>query len=359
MLKEFLYPLADRFAALNVFQYITFRAAYAAVTALCVSFLLGPAMIARLQAMKAGQVIRPDGPNSHQAKKGTPSMGGLLILASVVVSVLLWQDIHSVYTWLTILAVVGFGAIGFLDDVLKLYRKDSVGLRAGLKFSGQILVAAAIVLFLYLRGGEYVTELYIPFLKNPVVDLSFLYIPFGILLLVGSSNAVNLTDGLDGLASGLVILVGITFAVMTYLSGRVDYAEYLLIPYIAEAGELTILCTALVGACVGFLWYNAHPAEVFMGDTGSLSLGGVIGVIALIIKKEIVLAIVGGVFVMEVVSVILQVIRFKTTGKRVFLMAPIHHHFELSGWKESKVVIRFWILGGLFAIIGLSTLKLQ
>jgi phospho-N-acetylmuramoyl-pentapeptide-transferase len=359
MLKEFLYPLADRFAALNVFQYITFRAAYAAVTALCVSFLLGPAMIARLQAMKAGQVIRPDGPNSHQAKKGTPSMGGLLILASVVVSVLLWQDIHSVYTWLTILAVVGFGAIGFLDDVLKLYRKDSVGLRAGLKFSGQILVAAAIVLFLYLRGGEYVTELYIPFLKNPVVDLSFLYVPFGILLLVGSSNAVNLTDGLDGLASGLVILVGITFAVMTYLSGRVDYAEYLLIPYIAEAGELTILCTALVGACVGFLWYNAHPAEVFMGDTGSLSLGGVIGVIALIIKKEIVLAIVGGVFVMEVVSVILQVIRFKTTGKRVFLMAPIHHHFELSGWKESKVVIRFWILGGLFAIIGLSTLKLQ
>ena len=359
MLKEFLYPLADRFAALNVFQYITFRAAYAAVTALCVSFLLGPAMIARLQAMKAGQVIRPDGPDSHQAKKGTPSMGGLLILASVVVSVLLWQDIHSVYTWLTILAVVGFGAIGFLDDVLKLYRKDSVGLRAGLKFSGQILVAAAIVLFLYLRGGEYVTELYIPFLKNPVVDLSFLYVPFGILLLVGSSNAVNLTDGLDGLASGLVILVGITFAVMTYLSGRVDYAEYLLIPYIAEAGELTILCTALVGACVGFLWYNAHPAEVFMGDTGSPSLGGVIGVIALIIKKEIVLAIVGGVFVMEVVSVILQVIRFKTTGKRVFLMAPIHHHFELSGWKESKVVIRFWILGGLFAIIGLSTLKLQ
>ncbi len=359
MLKELFYPLVNRLTFFNIFQYITFRAAYAAVTALIISFVLGPSVIALLKNVSARQKIREDGPETHRAKSGTPIMGGLLIILSVVVSVLLWQDLRSLHTWLGLFGLVGFGIIGFVDDALKIFRRNSEGLRAGFKFSGQVILSLLIVMVLYSTRNEHTTLLYLPFLKYPVLDLSIMYIPFAIVLLVGLSNAVNLTDGLDGLATGLVILVAVTFALLAYLTGRVDYSEYLQIPYIEGSGELTILCLAVVGACVGFLWYNSHPAEVFMGDTGSLALGGVLAVIAMMIKKEILLIIVGGVFVVEAASVIIQVVSFKLTGKRVFRMAPLHHHFEMMGWAESKVVIRFWILGGLFAIVSLSTLKIQ
>ncbi len=359
MFPEFLYPLVKYFTPFNIFQYITFRAAYAAVTALLISFLFGPKVIEKLRTLKAGQEIRRDGPQTHLAKSGTPTMGGVLMIISIVISVLLWQDLSSAFTWISVVAVLGFGGIGFLDDYLKIIRKNSQGLRAGVKFIGQIVVSLVILALLYGQGSEYTTLLYIPFFKAPVLDLSLLYVPFAVILLVGFSNAVNLTDGLDGLATGLVLMVGLAFAFLSYLTGRMDYASYLQIPYLPGSGELAVLCFAVVGACVGFLWFNAHPAEVMMGDTGSLALGGLIGVIALLIKKEILLLIVGGVFVLEAASVIIQVVSYKTRKKRVFLMAPLHHHFELKGWAETKVVIRFWILGGLFAILSLSTLKLQ
>lgn len=359
MLKELLYPLVTNLTFFNLFQYITFRSAYAAVTAFLITFLLGPRVIAILKNLNAKQEVRPDGPQTHLKKIGTPMMGGLLTIISVVISVVLWQDLSSLHTWIGLLCFVGFGLIGFVDDFLKIFRRDSAGLRAGFKLTGQVVLSLGLVLFLYTTRSEHTTYLYLPFIKHPVLDLSIVFIPFAVALLVGTSNAVNLTDGLDGLATGLVIMVGITFALLTYLSGRADYAGYLQIPYIEGAGELTVLCLAVVGASVGFLWYNSHPAEVFMGDTGSLSLGGVIGIIALIIKKEILLIVVGGVFVIEAVSVIVQVLYFKLTGKRVFRMAPLHHHFELMGWAESKIVARFWILGGLFAILSLSTLKMQ
>ncbi|MBN2509649.1 MAG: phospho-N-acetylmuramoyl-pentapeptide-transferase [Spirochaetales bacterium] len=359
MLKELLYPLVQRFTMFNIFQYISFRSAYAAVTALFISFLLGPWMIRSLARWKAGQEVRDDGPQTHLSKSGTPTMGGLLIIASIAASVLLWQDIHNRYTWIALFSFFGFGLIGFMDDYLKIFRKSSAGLQARFKLIGQFAVSLAIVMSIYAHRNEYTTLLYLPFFKNPVIDLSLWYIPFAVLLLVFTSNAVNLTDGLDGLAIGLVLLVSVAFGLLTYLSGRSDYAGYLGIPYIFESAELTVFCMALAGASVGFLWYNAHPAEVFMGDTGSLALGGIIGVIALLIKKEILLFIVGGVFVLEAFSVIIQVFSYKLRKKRVFRMAPLHHHFELSGWDESKVVIRFWILGGLFVILSLSTLKLQ
>lgn len=359
MLKELLYPLVERISVFNIFQYITFRAAYAAVTALCISFIFGPRVIGLLKRLKARQQVREDGPSTHLVKSGTPVMGGVLIILSVVVSVLLWQDFKSGYTWIVLLSLVAFGLIGFLDDFLKISRENSDGLRAGVKFTGQIAVSLGLVLYLHVTRIDTTTFLYVPFFKYPVLDLKAVYVPFAVILLVGTSNAVNLTDGLDGLATGLLILVSITFALLAYLTGRADYAGYLGIPYIEGSGELAIVCLALVGACVGFLWYNSHPAEVFMGDTGSLSLGGAIGALAVILKKEILLIIIGGVFVMEAVSVIIQVIGFKISGKRVFKMAPLHHHFEILGWAESKVVVRFWILGGLFSIIALSTLKIQ
>ena len=359
MLKELFFPLVNRFTFFNIFQYITFRSAYAAITALAISFLFGPKVIELLRKLNARQSIRHDGPKSHQAKTGTPTMGGVLIIVSVLVSVLLWQDLRNVQTWVGLFALIGFGIIGFVDDALKIFRRDSVGLRAGVKFSGQVAVSLVVILFLYTWGEEDASMLYLPFFKFPVVDLSVLFLPFAVVLIVGFSNAVNLADGLDGLSTGLVILVGITFALLAYITGRVDYSAYLQIPYLGGSGELTVLCLSIVGASVGFLWYNSHPAEVFMGDTGSLSLGGVIAVIAIMIKKEILLLVVGGVFVIEAVSVILQVVSFKLTGKRIFKMAPLHHHFEMMGWAESKIVIRFWILGGLFSILSLSTLKLQ
>jgi phospho-N-acetylmuramoyl-pentapeptide-transferase len=376
---KLLYPLVKYITFFNVFQYITFRAAYAAVTALLISFLFGPRIIRKLRELKVGQKIRHDGPETHLSKSGTPTMGGILIIISVVVAVLLWQNLDNTYTWIILLAVVGFGGIGFVDDYLKIKRKNAAGLTSGFKWITQFVLSLAIALLIFtfrnyhtltlsppLFNGmkmmvkyDYTTLLYIPFLKNPVLDFSFFYIPFSVLLLLSTSNAVNLTDGLDGLATGLIIMVGITFAIMAYLTGNIRFAEYLGIPFVNNSGELTIAGMALVGACVGFLWFNAHPAEIMMGDTGSLSLGGLIGVFALILKKEVLIIVIGGVFVLETLSVIIQVLYYKFTKKRVFLMAPLHHHFELKGWKESKVVTRFWILGGLFALLGLSTLKIQ
>jgi phospho-N-acetylmuramoyl-pentapeptide-transferase len=359
MFLEFIYPLVKYFTPLNVFQYLTFRGAYAALTTLLISFAFGPKIVAVLHGLKIGQSVRDDGPATHLSKDGTPTMGGILILFSMVFAVLLWQDLNSLKVWLTLGGMTAFGAIGFADDFLKVRRRNSAGLPAWAKLVCQFVVAITIALVLYFTGGEETTVLYVPFFKNPVVDMGVLWIPFAVLLLVGESNAVNLTDGLDGLASGLLILVFIALAVLTYLSGRADYSFYLGIPYIKGSGELTVFCLAAAGACVGFLWYNASPAEVFMGDVGSLSLGGVIAVISLIIKKEILILIIGGVFVLEAASVIIQVMVYKMRKRRVFKMAPLHHHFELSGWDETKVVIRFWILGGLFMIIALSTLKIQ
>ena len=285
-------------------------------------------------------------------------MGGVLIILSFVVSILLWQDLTNVYAWLLLFAAVGFGSIGFADDLLKMSARKR-GISAQVKFGGQFVISAIIVVILYVQRGESTTLLYIPFLKRAVLDLSWMYIPFAVVLMVGYSNAVNLTDGLDGLATGLVIMVGLALAILSYVTGRPDFAAYLQIPYVKGAGELAVFCLAVTGASVGFLWFNAHPADVWMGDTGALSLGGVMGVVALILKKEILVLILGGVFVLETASVAIQVISFKLTGRRVFKMAPLHHHFELSGWPESKVVTRLWILGGLFAILGISTLKIQ
>jgi len=357
---EWIYPLREYFSAFNVFRYLTFRSAYAAVTALLIAFLFGPAIINRLKIFKFGQSIRADGPETHLAKSGTPTMGGVFIILSVTVAVLLWVDLHNPYAWICLLALLGYGAIGFMDDWLKIKRKNSDGLSVKLKLMLQGLVAVGIVYLLYVNRTESTTMLYFPFFKNPVADLGFFYYPIAVVYILGWSNAVNLADGLDGLATGLTIMALIAFSIITYLTGRPDWSGYLSIPFVRGAGELSVFNLALMGACVGFLWFNSHPAEVFMGDVGSLSLGGVLGVLSLIVKKEILLFIIGGVFVLEVASDIIQVGYFKLTkGKRIFKMAPLHHHFELKGWNETKVVVEFWILGGLFAIIALSTLKIQ
>jgi phospho-N-acetylmuramoyl-pentapeptide-transferase len=356
---EYIYPLVKYFTPLNVFQYLTFRGAYAALTTLLLIFIFGPGIIEALRKLKIGQSIRDDGPATHLKKGGTPTMGGALIIFATLASVLLWMDLDNEKVWLVLGAFVAFGAIGFADDFLKVRRHSSDGLPAWAKLTGQFMVAMVVTLVLYNSGEEGITVLYVPFFKNPVVDLGIWWIPFAVVLLVGESNAVNLSDGLDGLAAGLLILVFIALAILTYITGRADYSSYLGIPYIVGGGELTVFCLAAVGSCVGFLWHNAHPAEVFMGDIGSLSLGGVIATISLIIKKEILILIIGGVFVLEAASVIIQVLVFKLRKKRVFKMAPLHHHFEELGWAETKVVIRFWILGGLFTIIALSTLKIQ
>lgn len=360
MLLEWIYPLVEFFTPLNVFRYLTFRSAYAAVTALLIAFMAAPAIIEKLAVLKFGQSVRQDGPATHLAKTGTPTMGGVFILVSSAVSVLLWTDLHNVYVWITLGALLGFGAIGFLDDWLKIKYRNSDGVSARAKFLMQTLVSLAVVLALYFLGEDGQTALYVPFFKNPVLDLGWFWIPLATVFLVWWSNAVNLTDGLDGLASGLVIMALIAITILTYLSGRADWSEYLGIPFVRGTGELSVFTLALIGATVGFLWFNAHPAEVFMGDVGSLALGGVIGTLALSVKKEILLFIVGGVFMLEALSVVIQVAWFRLSGgKRVFRMAPLHHHFELKGWKETKVVVRFWILGALFAIVALSTLKIQ
>jgi len=359
MVREFLLPLVKYFTPFNVFIYVTFRGAFAALTTLLICFIFGGRIIEFLRKLKIGQSVREDGPQTHLAKTGTPTMGGIFIILSVVIAMLLWGDLKNISIWVILGAFVLFGVIGFIDDYLKVTRHNSAGLPSLVKLAAQFAVAIAIVLILYFTRGENATALYIPFFKNPVIDMGWLWIPFAVLLIVGESNAVNFSDGLDGLLAGLLIVVFITLAILTYITGRIDYSEYLGIPFIPEAGELTVFCLAAAGACVGFLWFNAHPAEVFMGDVGSLSLGGVIAVISLITKKELLILVIGGVFVLEIASVIIQVVSFKVRKKRVFKMAPLHHHYELMGWPETKTVIRFWILGGLFAIIALSTLKIQ
>ncbi|MCL2601806.1 MAG: phospho-N-acetylmuramoyl-pentapeptide-transferase [Treponema sp.] len=359
MFLEFIHPLVAFFTPFNVIQYLSFRGAYAAITSLLLCFIFGPRIIAALLRFKIGQSVRKDGPQSHLKKDGTPTMGGIFLILSILIAMLLWMDFRNWYVWLVLGALTAFGLIGFLDDYLKVARHNSAGLPAWAKLIFQFAVSLTIVLILYNSSSAEITYLYIPFFKNPVVDMGRLWIPFAVLLIMGSSNAGNITDGLDGLLAGLLILVFLTFAILTYLSGHFTFSSYLGIPFIPGAGELSVFSLAIVGALIGFLWFNATPAEVFLGDVGSLSLGGVAAVLSLIIKREILFFIIGGVFVLEIASVIIQVAVFKLRGKRVFKMAPWHHHAELSGWAESKVVIRFWILGGLFTIIALSTLKIQ
>ena len=360
MLYHLLYPLHEKFSGFNVFRYITFRSAGAVLTALLVTFVLGPSMIAWLRRLKVGQHVRNDGPQTHLAKQGTPTMGGLLIVAALVSSALLWSDLTNKYVWVVLFATLAFGGIGFWDDYLKVVKKRSTGLRAIQKFGLQIIASAMIGFFLYYNPGDpNSTSLSVPFLKRLFLDLGWFYIPFVVVVIVGSSNAVNLTDGLDGLAIGLVGIAATANAVIVYLGGNKIIAEYLKILYIPGSGELTIFCGALLGASLGFLWYNAHPAEVFMGDVGSLSLGGALGTLAVVTKHELILVIVGGIFVIETVSVILQVGSYKLTGKRIFRMAPIHHHFEQIGWPESKVITRFWIVGIILALVSIATLKLR
>jgi phospho-N-acetylmuramoyl-pentapeptide-transferase len=358
MLYHLLYPLHSRFTMFNVFRYITFRTAYATLTALVLSFVLGPRLIEWLRQLRVRETIRELGPRAHQAKAGTPTMGGILILFSLIVPTLLWSDLTNRYVWIVLLVTVSFGLIGFSDDYLKLRRKK--GLTGWTKISLQILVAAAVSLYLYyFPASSYTTELTVPFLKHFQPDLYLFYIPFAIAVIVGTSNGVNLTDGLDGLAIGPMIIASLTFMGICYLTGHSAFANYLMIINVKGAGELTIFCGTMVGAGLGFLWFNAYPAQVFMGDTGSLPLGAALGTVAIITKHELLLAIVGGLFVIETVSVIIQVSSFKLRGRRVFKMAPIHHHYELKGWAEPKVIVRFWIISIILALVSLSTLKLR
>ena len=362
MFHYFLFPLADRFAAFNIFRYITFRAGGAVLTALFIAFWLGPTMIAWLRARQGkGQPIRADGPQRHIIEKqGTPTMGGLLILVSCFVATLLWADITEPYVWLVLFVTVSFGLLGFVDDYLKITRRSPDGVSGRIKLLFQFAVALAATYWaMYLEGPQLAGGVAVPFFKTALIPLGWGFLIFGALVIVGASNAVNLTDGLDGLAIVPVMIAALAFALIAYLVGNTKFAIYLELHYIAGTGELAVFLAALLGAGLGFLWYNAPPAMVFMGDTGSLSLGGALGAVALATKHEIVLAIVGGLFVMEAASVIVQVISFKTTGKRVFRMAPIHHHFEQLGWKESTIVIRFWIIAVVLALIGLSSLKLR
>jgi phospho-N-acetylmuramoyl-pentapeptide-transferase len=360
MLYHLLYPLRDAFFGFNVFRYITFRSAGAVLTALIISFVLGPSMIAWLRRLKVGQQVRDDGPKTHLSKQGTPTMGGLLIIAALVSSVLLWSDLTNKYVWVVLFSTLAFGGIGFWDDYLKVVKKRSTGLRAYQKFGLQIVASLAVGLFLYKFSGDHqATYLSMPFMKRLLLDLGWFYIPFVAVVMVGSSNAVNLTDGLDGLAIGLVGIAATANAVIVYLGGNKIIADYLKILYIPGSGELSIFCGGMVGASLGFLWYNTHPAEVFMGDVGSLSLGGALGTLAVVTKHELILIITGGIFVMETVSVALQVASFKLTGKRIFRMAPIHHHFEQIGWPESKVIVRFWIIGIILALVSIGSLKLR
>ena len=358
MLYHLLYPLHTKFFFLQVFRYITFRTIYAAITALVISFILGPWLIQKLQALQIGQNIRKVGPESHFKKEGTPTMGGTLILLAIVLPTLLWTDLRNIYVWITLMVTVGFGVIGFLDDYRKVRKKNSDGLSAREKMLYLVFIAtaAATILVVY---PPFQTTLAMPFLKDVRPDLGLFYIPFAVLVIVGASNAVNLTDGLDGLAIGPTIIASGTYLLFAYLAGNVRLSEYLQISSVQGAGELAVLCGAMVGAGLGFLWFNTYPAQVFMGDVGSLSLGGALGTIAVITKQEIVLVIVGGIFVVEALSVIFQVASFRRCGRRIFRMAPLHHHFELKGWAEPKIIVRFWIISIILALVALSTLKLR
>jgi phospho-N-acetylmuramoyl-pentapeptide-transferase len=373
LLFEKLFPL---WSPLRVFRYVTFRTAFASLTALFLCILLGPWLIAKLREFQIGQHIREEGPKSHQKKAGTPTMGGVLIIISVVVPTLLWADLSNVNVWIALLSLVSFGAIGFMDDLAKVRRKQNLGLTGRRKFAWQVALAGAIgvALFAMREGGAYSTEINIPFFKQFKPDLiitslqgspwtyPLAFLPFFLFLIVvvvGSTNAVNLTDGLDGLAIGLMIIASGALTVLTYTAGHAELASYLQLARNPRTSELTIFCGTITGASLGFLWYNAHPAEVFMGDVGSLSLGASMGVIAILIKQEVLLLFIGGVYVIETLSVILQVASFKLRGKRIFKMAPLHHHFEALGWQESKIIARFWIAGLVMALFALTTLKLR
>ncbi len=361
MFYHLFYPLSSEYSVLNVFKYITFRSAYAGITALALSLILGKLMIRALQRLQIQEKIRSDGPQHHSSKSGTPTMGGLLILATFIGSTLLWADLSNHYIWVVILSAIGFGAIGLRDDFIKLRKGD--GISAKEKIFLQILLSLAIgVYLLYFdpARAEYATRLSVPFFKSFQHDLGFGYLIFIVFIMVGTSNAVNLTDGLDGLAIGPIIVATFTYTGIVYISGHFNFSEYLRIQHIKEAGEIAVASSAVVGASLGFLWYNSYPAQIFMGDVGSLSLGGVLGTIAVIVKHELLLILVGGIFVIEALSVIIQVGYFKYTGgKRFFKMAPLHHHFEEMGWSEPKVIVRFWIVAVVLAMISLSTLKLR
>ncbi len=362
MLYHLLFPLHTSIPVLNVIRYITFRTAAASVTALALSLVLGPVLIRRLREFQIGQVIRQDGPQTHRAKAGTPTMGGLLIMSASLVPTLLWADLTNAYIWIAVIETAAFGGIGFADDYLKIVRRSHHGLLPRYKMGWQIVVAAGVGLsLLALHAADlYNTRLIFPFFKRAVPDLGWFYVPFAILVLVSATNAVNLTDGLDGLAISVFAVAAAAFTALAYVSTHRVFAEYLqLVRPAPAAAELTIFCGALVGASLGFLWYNSYPADIFMGDVGSLALGGALGTVALLVKQEFLLVIVGGVFVLEALSVILQVGSFKLTGQRVFRMAPLHHHFELVGWSEPKVITRFVILAIIFALFSLTTLKLR
>ena len=359
MLYHLLYPLRETFSAFNVFRYITFRMIYASLTAFLICFFIGPWVIRRLSRLQIGQYIQEDGPRSHQKKAGTPTMGGVLILFSIVASTLLWTDLTNTYIWILVWATLGFGAIGFTDDYLMLVRKRNKGLGARSKFILQWLVAISTAGMVYGTWG-FSTEITVPFFKNISPDLGWVYILFAALVIIGFSNAVNLTDGLDGLAIGPFVIASAAYMVFAYMAGHARFANYLQITFVSGCGEVAIFCGAMAGAGLGFLWFNAYPAQVFMGDVGSLPLGGAIGTVAVITKQEILLLIVGGLFVIETLSVIFQVGFFKVSqGKRIFRMAPLHHHFELKGWPEPKVIVRFWIISIALALVAMSTLKLR
>jgi len=362
MLFHLLYPMADQFPVLNVFRYLTFRTGGAIITALIVGFLFGPVLINLLKDRQAtGQPIRADGPEGHLlSKQGTPTMGGILILLALAVATLLWADLRNPYVWVALGVTIAYGVIGFFDDYLKVTRKDSKGLPGKLKLLLQAVIALVAAFVIAGQLPPALTNtLAVPFLKNVLIDLGWMFIVFAVLVMVGASNAVNLTDGLDGLAIVPVMIAAGVFALIAYLVGNTVFSNYLQLHYVPGSGELAVFLGALVGGGLGFLWFNAPPAKVFMGDTGSLSLGGALGTISVITKHELVLAIVGGLFVLETVSVIIQVLSFKLTGKRIFAMAPLHHHFEKKGWAESTIVIRFWIIASILALAGLSTLKLR
>ncbi|MEE8405428.1 MAG: phospho-N-acetylmuramoyl-pentapeptide-transferase [candidate division Zixibacteria bacterium] len=362
MLYHLLYPLTSEISGFNIFRYITFRSAGAMVTAIIICLILGPLFLRLLNKFQVKEHIRSDGPQSHKSKEGTPTMGGLIILSGIIIPTLLWANLTNYYVLLVLGVTLWLGLIGFMDDYLKAIMNKPKGLVGRVKLAGQIILGLTFALGLSYWGP---LDLYdgtttIPFFKNYVLNLGFFYVPFIVLVITGSSNAVNLTDGLDGLAIGLSAICFVTFAILAYISGRADYSSYLQINYIPGIGELTIYCSAAMGAAAGFLWFNSYPAQVFMGDTGSLALGGAIGAIAILLKQELLLVIIGGVFVIEVLSVVLQVLSYRYRGgKRIFKMAPIHHHFELLGWPEPKVVIRFWIIGALCALVALATLKIR
>jgi phospho-N-acetylmuramoyl-pentapeptide-transferase len=359
MLYHLLYPLHTSIGGMNVFRYITFRAICGAVTAFLIVLVIGPLFIRTMRKYQIGQVVRDDGPETHLSKKGVPTMGGLLILLAITMGTLLWARLDNSLVWLGLYVTLFYGCIGSMDDLRKINRNNSKGLSASAKLVLQVLGASVVGLFIYIHPG-FDGHLSVPFLKNFRPDLGWFYIVFAVVVIVGASNAVNLTDGLDGLAAGPTVVSTAVYLVFSYLAGHVVLADYLQLPYVPGSGELAIFCGVIFGACLGFLWFNAFPAQMFMGDVGSLALGGALGAIAVIIKQEILLAIVGGIFVMEALSVIMQVGYFKmTAGKRIFLMAPFHHHFEKKGWHESKVVVRFWIVSIILGLFAIATLKLR